>query len=129
MKKVMLFFAGVFMIGIAAVNAQDSTRTSQPATQQPSVTQPSQSSSQTQPSDQYNQKDYTMIKSNEVPSSLRTTLKGSEYTGWESGQVYRNKTNNGYLVRVGSGDETKNYYFDRSGKRIQDPGSSGSTKP
>ncbi|HEY9047169.1 MAG TPA: hypothetical protein VIN08_14790 [Ohtaekwangia sp.] len=125
MKKVMLFFAGVFMIGIAAVSAQDSTRT-QPATQ-PSVTEPTTPSQPSQ-SDQYIQKDYIMIKSNEVPSSLRTTLKGSEYTGWESGQVYRNKTNNGYLIRVGAGDDTKNYYFDRSGKRITDPGS-GATKP
>ncbi|SKC85922.1 hypothetical protein [Ohtaekwangia koreensis] len=124
MKKLMLFFAGVFMLGIAAVNAQQvdttGTKTQTPsATQQPSATQPSATQS-----DQYIQKDYEMVKSTDVPSSLRTTLKGSEYTGWESGSVYRNKSNNGYMVRVGSGDQTKNYYFDKGGKRIQDPGSS-----
>lgn len=125
----MLFFAGVFMLGIAAVNAQQvdttGTQTQTPsATQQPSATQPSATQS-----DQYIQKDYEMVKSTDVPSSLRTTLKGSEYTGWESGSVYRNKSNNGYMVRVGSGDQTKNYYFDKGGKRIQDPGTSGSSRP
>jgi hypothetical protein len=121
MKKLVLLFAGMFMLGIVAVNAQQVDTTgvtpSAPSTQQqPSATQ--------QPSDQYIQKDYETVKSADVPSSLRTTLKGSEYTGWESGSVYRNKTNNGYMVRIGSGDQTKNYYFDKGGKRIQDPGSS-----
>lgn len=120
MKKLMLLFAGMFMLGIVAVNAQQVDTTgvtpSTPSTQQPSATP--------QPSDQYIQKDFEIVKSADVPASLRTTLKGSEYTGWESGSVYRNKTSNGYMVRIGSGDQTKNYYFDKSGKRTQDPGSS-----
>ncbi|MFD1001197.1 hypothetical protein ACFQ21_17850 [Ohtaekwangia kribbensis] len=119
MKKLMLLFAGMLMLGIVAVNAQqvDTTGvTPSPQQEQPSATQ--------QPSDQYIQKDYDVVKSADVPASLRTTLKGSEYTGWESGSVYRNKTTNGYMVRIGSGDQTKNYYFDKGGKRIQDPGSS-----
>lgn len=121
MKKLVLLFAGMFMLGIVAVNAQqvDTTGVTPPAPstqQQPSATE--------QPSDQYIQKDYEIVKSADVPSSLRATLKGTEYTGWESGSVYRNKTSNGYMVRIGSGDQTKNYYFDKGGKRIQDPGSS-----
>jgi len=117
----MLLFAGMFMLGIVAVNAQQVDTTGTRSTQQPSATE--QPSATPQQSDQYIQKDYEVVKSTDVPSSLRTTLKGSEYTGWESGSVYRNKTTNGYMGRVGSGDQTKNYYFDKGGKRIQDPGS------
>lgn len=125
MKKLMLLFAGMFMLGIVAVNAQQVDTTGTRATQQPSATpSATQQPATQQQSDQYIQKDYETVKSADVPSSLRTTLKGSEYTGWESGSVYRNKTTNGYMVRVGSGDQTKNYYFDKGGKRIQDPGSS-----
>ena len=123
MKKLMLLFAGMFMLGIVAVNAQQVDTTGTRATQQPSATE-QPSATQQQSSDQYIQKDYETVKSTDVPASLRTTLKGSEYTGWESGSVYRNKTSNGYMVRIGSGDQTKNYYFDKSGKRTQDPGSS-----
>lgn len=118
----MLLFAGMFMLGIVAVNAQQVDTTGVTPSTQPSATQ--QPAATQQSSDQYIQKDYDAVKSADVPSSLRTTLKGSEYTGWESGSVYRNKTTNGYMVRIGSGDQTKNYYFDKGGKRIQDPGSS-----
>jgi len=62
-----------------------------------------------------------MIKSDALPSSLRTTLQGNEYYGWESGTVYQNRTNNQYLVTVGTGPDAKTYYFDRDGKRVTKP--------
>lgn len=116
MKKLMLVFAGVFMFGIAAVQAQDTTQVA--PDQKPSVTQPAQESQST---DNYIQRDYEQVQSADVPTSLRSTLKGADYKGWENGTVYRNKTTNGYMVRINDGSRSNNYYFDKSGKRIQDP--------
>jgi hypothetical protein len=110
MRKLMLTLAGALMISMTAtvVNAQDTTQVQQ----------------QKDPTLQINQqkvpKDYSLIKTDEVPASLRTALKGDEYLGWESGWIYQNKTNNQYLVRIGTGNDTKSYYFDNSGKRVKD---------
>jgi hypothetical protein len=116
MKKIMLTLAGALFIGVAAVNAQDTTRTKSDPTQTPaqqSIKQPGTQNSVP--------KGYSMIKSDGLPSSLRTTLQGNEYYGWESGTVYQNKANNQYLVQVGTGPESKTYYFDRDGKRVTKP--------
>ena len=99
----------MLFIGIAVVNAQDTLNTTKPQTQ-------SQSSYNTQVP-----KDYITMKVDDVPSSLRTTLRGDEYTGWESGTFYQNKSSNQYLVQIGSGNDTKSYYFDRNGKRVKSP--------
>lgn len=116
MKKIMLTLAGALFIGVAAVNAQsDTTDTKEKTRQSQATPQPSQNAQSSIP------KGYTMIKSNELPSSLRTTLQGNEYYGWESGTVYQNRTNNQYLVTVGTGPDTKTYYFDRNGKRVTKP--------
>jgi hypothetical protein len=112
MKKVMLTLAGMLFISLVAVNAQDSTRTTQPSVSQPSTTQ--------QPSQDYQQRDMVKVKSNEVPASLRSTLQGSEYKGWESGTIYRSKSNDNYTVEIGEGTTKKTYRFDKSGKRIGD---------
>jgi hypothetical protein len=80
-----------------------------------------------QPSNQFNSKDYSPIQSSEVPSSLRTTLKDATYNGWESGKLYRNNNGEGYWLSTGSGNNAKNYYFDKNGTAIQ-KGASGSKK-
>jgi len=115
MKKIMLTLAGALFIGVAAVNAQDTTRTQTKSTQtqSQSIRQPGANPSVP--------KGYSMIKSDDLPSSLRTTLQGNEYYGWESGTVYQNRTNNQYLVTVGTGPDAKTYYFDREGKRVTKP--------
>lgn len=107
MKKIMLTLVAVFMISMATTYAQSDTTTT--------------TAKQTMKQDQGIPKGYTAIKVDDVPSSLRTTLGGQEYLGWESGSVYQNRSNNQYLVRIGSGTEVKSYYFDNSGKRVKDP--------
>ena len=114
----MLTLAGMLFISVVAVNAQDSTRTTQPSVSQPSNTQ--QPSTTQQPSQDYQQRDMVKIKSSEVPASLRSTLQGSEYKGWENGTIYRNKTNDGYMVEIGDGTTRKTYRFDKGGKRMGD---------
>lgn len=107
MKKIMLTLVAVFVISMATTYAQsDSTTTT---------------AKQTQSQMQQVPKGYTAIKVDDVPSSLRTTLGGQEYLGWESGTLYQNRTNNQYLVRIGTGADAKSYYFDNSGKRVKDP--------
>jgi len=81
-------------------------------TVQPSRSQSSQESNY--------QRDMTKIQSSEVPQSLRSTLQGAEYKGWENGTVYRSKTNDGYLIEINDGANAKTYRFDKSGKRLQD---------
>jgi hypothetical protein len=109
MRKLILTFAGMLLFGVVAVKAQDTLNSSKPK-------QENQSSYQ-----QGVPKNYYIVKSEELPSSLRTTLRGDEYTGWESGTFYQNRSTNQYLVRVGTGNDAKSYYFDKNGKRIKDP--------
>lgn len=107
MKKVMLTLVGIAMMGVVAVNAQDSTQQTQPVS----------------PTLQINQQipqDFSLITVDEIPASLKTSLTGAEYTGWEQGSFYRNRTTNQYLVRVGTGNDQKSYYFDKNGKRAKD---------
>jgi maltose-binding protein MalE len=106
MKKIMLTLVAVFVISMATTYAQSDTTTT---------------AKQTTTMDQQVPKGYSAIKVDDVPSSLRTTLGGQEYLGWESGTVYQNRSSNQYLVRIGTGQDTKSYYFDNSGKRIKDP--------
>lgn len=107
MKKIMLTLVAVFMISMATTYAQSDTTTTARKSQQQI--------------DQQVPKGFSAIKVDDVPSSLRTTLGGQEYLGWESGTLYQNRSNNQYLVRIGTGSDTKSYYFDNSGKRIKDP--------
>jgi hypothetical protein len=107
MKKIMLTLVAVFMISMATTYAQSDTTTT--------------TAKQTQSQVQQVPKGYAAIKVDDVPSSLRTTLGGQEYLGWESGTIYQNKSNNQYLVRIGAGTEVKSYYFDNGGKRVKDP--------
>ena len=124
MKKLMLTCAGMLLIGLAAVNAQVTQDTSRTPVREgdPAISQPQQQD-QTQTQEQTNyQRDMTVIKSDDVPASLRSTLQGSEYRGWENGKIYRSKTDNSYTVLIGEGTSQKTYKFDKNGKRMDDPG-------
>ncbi|MGC3945448.1 MAG: hypothetical protein QM762_13195 [Chryseolinea sp.] len=118
MKFTHLFTAALMVSASGAAFAQqDTTR----AAQQPqSQSQQPQSPNQ-QPSDQFNVKDYSEVKSSDVPSSLRTTLQEDQYKGWESGKLYRQNNGQGYYLSTGTGTTTKNYYFDKDGKAMKGP--------
>jgi hypothetical protein len=114
MKKLMLTIASLLFVSVLAVNAQVSSDTTGAGSTsgQPSVTD-----------DQSNYtRDMESIQSSEVPASLRSTLQGSEYSGWEEGKVYRNATTNEYLIVIGD-DDAKVFRFDANGNKIEDSSS------
>ena len=127
--------AGMLFIGMAAVYAQsDSTQKTMPG-DQPGRQQPAGQS-------QYRTADRVTIPADQVPSSLRQTLQGSQYKGWETVPLYQDRTTQEYYFEMQdpNGGTTKRLYrFDRNGKAISggsstglrdDAGSgSGSTKP
>ena len=118
MKTIKLFLAGALVAGAVAVNAQDSTNVATPPAQPQEQTQPQD---QTPAQDQTNfKKDMVVIQASEVPASLRTTLQGAEYKGWESGTVYRSQNNDIFIVETRDGDKTKIHRFDKSGKAVKD---------
>jgi hypothetical protein len=112
-----------FIVGATVVATAQQTDTTKTHQQQSR----SQQDQQGQSSNQFNAKDYTELQANDVPASLRSTLKGDEYKGWESGKVYRRNNGDGYYVTTGSGNNAKNYYFDKSGKATSAP--QGGTNP
>lgn len=106
MKKLMLLFAAVFCLSAVAVQAQDP--------QKRDTTGVSQSQNYRQ--------DMTMIKSSDLPASLRTTLQDAQYKGWESGTFYTNKAKDTYVVEIKdpSTNKSKAYRFDANGKPMRD---------
>ena len=128
MKKLMLMIASLLFVSVIAVNAQVPADSSSVSGQPPVSDDMSNYT-----------RDMTIIQSSEVPAALRSTLQGSEYTGWEEGKIYRNSTTNEYLIVVGD-EDAKVYRFDANGTRIentpapgeaekQDSGSGSSTDP
>lgn len=110
MKKLILISACA-LFAATSFAQQDTTKTQTP--------QPTQ-----QPSNQIREdKDlqgWTRVQTTDVPASLRTTLGGTQYTGWESGTVYMNQSGDTYALRT-SGNNAKTYYFDSNGKATKKP--------
>jgi hypothetical protein len=71
-------------------------------------------------------KGWTKVNSSDIPASLRQTLSGSQYIGWEKSNVYVSPSGERYSVRIGT-TSPKTYYFDKNGKAIE-AGSSTMTK-
>ena len=117
-------FTAALIVGAsgAAFAQQDMTRAAQPQSQSQQPQSPNQ-----QPSEQFNVKEYSQVQSTDVPTSLRTTLQGSQYKGWESGKLYRQNNGQGYYLSTGTGTAAKNYYFDKDGKAMKAP--EGGTNP
>jgi hypothetical protein len=116
MKKIMMIAAGALFMGTVAVQAQDTTsfkRSDSTSLQQP-ATQQQPGSTQL--------RDMTALKSTEIPASLRETLQGTQYKGWDASttKIYRNQTSDLYVVQIQDGTMTKTYRFDKEGKPIND---------
>jgi len=105
MKKLMLTIAAVFCLSAVAVHAQDP-----------------QKKDTTQTESQNYRQDMTVIKSSEIPATLRTTLQDAQYKGWETGTFYTNKAKDSYVVEIkdATTNQTKMYRFDASGKPIRE---------
>ncbi|HYG19934.1 MAG TPA: hypothetical protein VD816_13445 [Ohtaekwangia sp.] len=118
MKKVMMMTAGMLLMGIVAVNAQDSTQRTNPA-QQPSQ----QPRIESQQQNQYRVEDRVSVTADELPSSLRQTLQnGSQYRGWENTPIYRDRTSQEYYFELNDGTNKTMHRFDRNGKTIEGNG-------
>jgi uncharacterized protein YceK len=113
MKKIMLIAVCAVLFGAGTAFAQDTTKTKQTPTQQPSDRLKD------------DMKGWTMVSTTDVPASLRTTLGGAQYKGWESGTIYKNQAGDVYAVQVGTGADKKVHYFDKSGKATKRPDDRG----
>jgi hypothetical protein len=128
MKKLMLIVAGALFIGGVASYAQDTTGTyrskqqiDQTSTRTTTTTDQkdhSMKSGQDMKSDQ-SMKGWTKVNSSDIPASLRSTLGGSQYSGWEKSSVYVNQAGDRYSVRLGDASSPRTYYFDRTGKPVE----------
>jgi hypothetical protein len=66
-------------------------------------------------------KEMTVIESREVPNSLRSTLGGPQYKGWETNStIYKHRTNEHFLLEMREGNKTKSYHFDRDGNAVKE---------
>jgi hypothetical protein len=122
MKKALLTIAGSLMIGLSVVHAQtDTTRNRQqpnPQTTQPPV-QPPQPTTPARQGDQYRTQDRIVIPQNQVPSTLRETLQGNQYKGWENSTLYQDRTTGEYSLDLNNGSATpRTYRFDKNGRVI-----------
>ncbi|MEI9918471.1 MAG: hypothetical protein WDO14_06685 [Bacteroidota bacterium] len=109
MKKLILITSCVALFAVTTYAQTDTTKSKTQTQPQPT----------TQQSDELRKdqdmKGWTKVQSSEVPANLRTTLNGTEYSGWETGTVYRNEAGDSYQLRT-SGNTPKTYYFDKNGK-------------
>ncbi|WP_133259678.1 hypothetical protein [Pseudochryseolinea flava] len=115
MRKIAMTLAGMLFVGLAAANAQtDSTRKTRPAEEPMEQVSPTPSQSQ------YRSADRVTVPADQVPSSLRQTLQGSQYKGWETTPLYQDRRSQEYYFEMpdANGTTKRMYRFDRNGKAI-----------
>lgn len=163
MKRSILTLAGSLLLSLTIVRAQQDTaqtkrsginaprpaNTQQPQPQYPQ-TQPRQNQAQPiQPSPrlqgQYRRDDMIVVPQDQLPESLRETLRGTPYQGWEQSTIYQDPSTGEYLLDMGatttgnatnktnpgvnqnsSGNNTqRTYRFDRNGRVVKDKNKTG----
>jgi hypothetical protein len=125
MKRLMLFSIAVG-VGISAANAQiDTSRTK--TTPEPTLQQPAPARTPT-PAEQQNQylnQNRTLINQQDIPSTMRETLQGTQYKGWENSSIYQNRNTGEYSIDIKNANTPlKTYRFDSNGRAIIDQGGS-----
>jgi len=110
MKKIVLIIAGALCLTAAAVQAQDPTQ--QPRKDTIHYIQHSPPSYL---------KDMVSIQATEIPDSLKSTLQGAQFKGWENGAFYRNQNADEFIIEIRDEVEnrTKAFRFDANGKPIK----------
>jgi hypothetical protein len=63
--------------------------------------------------------DLIKIRTSELPAMVTQTLGNSNYAGWTVTSAYRTKANDEYLVEVKKDSQTRSYWFDKNGNRIE----------
>lgn len=131
MKKIFFTIIGSTMISLGALHAQQQTDTTGTASesstdqrydqrQQPSdETQQNRDQAWQQESDSYQNRDayanegMVIIEKDEIPSTLKETLKDEKYAGWENGTIYHNTNTGEYVIAP------RAYRFDDQGQEIE----------
>lgn len=65
-------------------------------------------------------KDMVRVNSKDIPASLRKTLSEDTYKGWESANLYKEKSGNGYMLEFQDPLKTRLYRFDKNGKLVKE---------
>jgi len=77
---------------------------------------------QPSPSTSWNNEDKIIIVNDDIPPSLRVTLQGDQFKGWENSTIFQNRKTNEYMIEIRDGSNAKVYYFDKDGKLLSNPG-------
>lgn len=112
MKKIMVLFAGVLVVGATGMYAQEQDTTLVKEEREGVATL-------SEPSGNYT-KDMVPITAMDIPASLRSKLQGSRYKGWENATIYRAPNYEGYVVEMRDGEKIKTFRFDGNGRPIPD---------
>jgi hypothetical protein len=143
MKQLTLILASALFISVTAASAQapttdttknksgqqgsrsssdqmkkDKSSTDKSSTDSRSTTGSSSSTSAGSSSNSSNG-ERVLVRAADVPANLRQSLQGSEYSGWESGKIYKIKSGE-YLLEMDNNGTTKTHRFNASGKPIKD---------
>lgn len=161
MKTVIISVASSILLGVTIANAQqDTTNTGintprpantqqpqypQPQYPQPQYPQPQQNQQDPQRPAQFRRDDMIVIPQDQLPESLRETLRGTSYKGWEQSTIYQDPTTGEYLLdlrttgtpatnntnsnvnqnNTGNNNSLQTYRFDRYGRVIKDKNKTG----
>lgn len=111
MKRLILSMASSLVISMAAVNAQDTTRTQDRPQQE----------QDDQQQNTYRAEDMTAIDRSEIPEAVVVTLDDPKYEGWEKGVFYLDPVSGLYIIEVeGESELPLQYRFDKSGNVVDD---------
>lgn len=83
-------------------------------------TETNQSDAQGQPGNQYRTEDMVEVQTEQIPASLRRTLRESQYGGWEEkGTLYQDPSTSEYVLvmdKSGNSTQPRAYRFDKNGQ-------------
>lgn len=137
MKKIILPLIGSMLISVCTVQAQqeepagtaksksktkqqrEHTQQTQQDRNQPGQDQTDrnqswqQQSDRSQGDDAYANQGMVIIEKEQIPESLKETLKDEKYAGWENGTIYHNTSTGEYVIAP------RAYRFDDDGKEIE----------
>lgn len=154
MKTIIVTVASSILLGVTIANAQQDTtntgintprpaNTQQPQYPQPQYPQPQQNQQDPQRPAQFRRDDMLVIPQDQLPESLRETLRGTAYKGWEQSTIYQDPATGEYFLDLRtSGTPANNpnsnvnqnntgnnnaqtYRFDRYGRVIKDKNKTG----
>lgn len=128
MKTIKLIFVCALFLGALTVNAQDTAKVSEAQERKEAADQDregpgvgAQEQTESNTPDENYRREMRVMKSADVPSSLRSTLQGNKYKGWENNAtIYGNKNNDAFVVEMREGNQTKVHRFDKDGNPIPD---------